>query len=104
MNTTGTTVAIAAYNNATDRDNLFNQTDAVFPFANGSVRHKVITGLEVGRQTTDNLLLTAYFASLNPTATSVNVPLLNPHITQPLTFRRNANDANNHGVAKTVAL
>jgi len=104
VNTAGTTVALSAYNNATDRDNLFNQTDVVLPFAAGTVRHQVLTGLELARQTTDNLRLTGYFTSLSPTTTTVNAPLATPRISLPLSFRPNATDADNHGVAKTFAV
>ena len=100
----GTTVALSAYNNATDRDNLFNQTDLILPFATGSVRHQLLAGLELARQATANLRLTGYFTSLSPTTTSVNVPLSAPRTTLPLTFRPGANDADNHGLAHTVAL
>ena len=104
VNAAGTTVAISAYNNATDRDNLFNQTDLVFPFETGAVKHQVLTGLELARQETDNLRLTGYFTTVNPTTTSISVPLGTPRTTLPLTFQPNATDANNHGVAKTVAV
>lgn len=104
VNAAGTSVAIQAYRNATDRDNLFNQTDVVFPFATGSVQHEVLTGLELSRQETDNLRKTGYFTTISPTTTSVQVPLSNPRTTLPLTFQPNATDADNHGVAQTVAL
>ncbi len=104
VNAAGTTVAISAYNNATDRDNLFNQTDVVFPFATGSMQHQALAGLELARQETENLRLTGYFTTLSPTTTSVSVPLGNPRTTLPLTFLPNATDANNHGVARTVAV
>src|SRR5690606_34479941 len=35
-------VALAAYNNATTRRNLFNQTDLVWKLATGGVRHTVL--------------------------------------------------------------
>jgi catecholate siderophore receptor len=104
VNTNGTTVALSAYNQATDRDNLFNQTDLVVPFATGSVRHQVLAGLELARQATDNLRLTGYFTTVSPTTTSLNVPLSAPRTTLPLTFRPGATDAHNHGVAQTLAL
>ncbi len=104
VNAAGTTVALSAYNNATDRDNLFNQTDLVVPFTTGTVRHQILTGLELARQTTDNLRLTGYFTSISPTTTSINVPLAAPRTTLPLAFRPNATDADNHGVAHTVAV
>ena len=104
VNAAATTVALSAYNQATDRDNLFNQTDLVLPFSTGSVKHQVLTGLELGRQETDNLRLTGYFTTVSPTTTSINVPLATPRTTLPLTFQPNATDANNHGVAQTVAV
>jgi catecholate siderophore receptor len=104
LNAAGTSVAISAYNNATDRDNLFNQTDLVFRFDTGPVHHQVLAGLELGRQATDNLRLTGFFRTVSPTTTSVLVPLANPRTTLPLTFAPGATDADNHGVAKTVAV
>ena len=104
VNTAGTDVAISAYRNATDRENLFNQTDIVTLCETGSVKHQFLTGLELARQETDNLRKTGYFTTISPTTTSVLVPLSNPRTTLPLTFMPNATDANNHGVAKTVAV
>jgi catecholate siderophore receptor len=37
VNPAGTLVAISAYNQATDRENLFNQTDYVVPFTTGPI-------------------------------------------------------------------
>jgi catecholate siderophore receptor len=104
VNVAGTSVAISAYRNSTDRNNLFNQTDVVFPFVTGSVQHEVLTGLELGRQETDNLRKTGYFTTISPTTTTMQVPLSNPRVMLPLTFQPNATDADNDGVAKTVAL
>ncbi len=103
VNAAGTSVAISAYNNLTNRDNLFNQTDLVFAFDTGPVHHQLLTGLELARQETDNLRLTGYFTTVSPTTTSVLVPVANPRTTLPVTFLPGATDANNHGVAKTVA-
>ena len=104
VNATGTTVSLSAYNNATVRDNLFNQTDVVLPFATSFAKHQLLTGLELARQETDNLRLTGYFKSIGPTATSISVPLETPRTTLPVTFQPGATDANNHGVAETVAV
>jgi catecholate siderophore receptor len=104
VNAAGTSVAISAYNNRTNRDNVFNQTDVVFNFDTGSVHHQVLTGLELARQETDNLRLTGFFTTVAPTTTSVLVPLANPRTTLPVTFMPGATDANNHGVAKTIAV
>jgi catecholate siderophore receptor len=102
VNAAGTMVSIAAYSNATQRKNLFNQTDLSFAVDTGSVRHKFVTGLEFGNQETDNLRNTGYFLGAGPTATSISVPTSNPVVGEPVTFRQSATDANNHGEA-TVA-
>jgi catecholate siderophore receptor len=86
-------VSITAYNNATKRRNLFNQTDVTFQASTGNVRHTVLAGAEVGRQLTDNFRRSGFF---NNTATSVLVSLSDPTVTAPVTFRQNATDANNH--------
>lgn len=103
VNSTGTSVAISAYRNATDRDNLINQTDAVLSLDTGAIHHQVLVGMELARQVTDNVRQTGYFTTISPTTTSVLVPIANPTTSLPLTFQPSATDANNHGVAKTVA-
>ncbi|HET9788157.1 MAG TPA: TonB-dependent siderophore receptor, partial [Pyrinomonadaceae bacterium] len=85
-------VAITAYNNATQRRNVFNQTDISFLAATGKIRHTLLAGVEVGRQSTSNFRNTGFF---NNTATTVLVPFENPTISLPITFRQNATDANN---------
>jgi len=86
-------LSISAYNNATKRRNIFNQTDVTFNASTGSVRHNFLTGAELGRQLTDNFRRTGFF---NNSATSILAPLSNPIIDTPVTFRQNATDANNH--------
>jgi catecholate siderophore receptor len=103
VNAAGTSVAISAYNNATDRANFFNQTDVVFAFSTGDIQHSILVGAELGRQVTDNLRHTGYFTSVSPTATSFTTPLTNPVVSTPITFRQSATDADNHGVLQTAA-
>ncbi len=86
-------VAISAYNNATERRNLFNQTDVTFAAATGRIRHNFLIGAELGRQLTDNFRNTGFF---NNTATSITASLSNPVIGTPITFRQSATDADNH--------
>ncbi|PTR08936.1 catecholate siderophore receptor [Nitrosospira sp. Nsp5] len=95
------TVAIAAYNNATQRDNIFNQTDFLYTLNTWGIKHEFMTGVEYGRQVTTNLRNTGFF---NNTATSVNVPFFNPLALTPITYRPNATDANNHGVVEVVGV
>jgi len=95
-----TTVALSAYNNATDRLNFFNQTDLTFGVTTGRIRHTLLAGAEIGRQLTDNLRNTGFF---NNTVTSVNAPYTNPTISTPVTFRQSATDADNHLRTNIVA-
>ncbi|HLP03072.1 MAG TPA: TonB-dependent siderophore receptor [Opitutaceae bacterium] len=104
VNAAGTNVALQAYNNATQRDNLFNQTDVVWDLAAAGLKHQILTGLELGRQVTDNRRNTGYFVTISPTTTSIFVPISSPRTTLPVSFRQSATDADNHGVATTVAL
>lgn len=98
------TVELSAYNNATQRDNFFNQTDLLFTVTTGPIRHQIVTGLEVGRQTTDNIRLTGYFTDVTPDTTKVAVPVDYPSYPGTIEFRPSATDANNHGVADIRSL
>lgn len=103
VNASGSQVAIQAYNNVTQRENFFNQTDLTFSLKTGPFKHVFLTGAEFGRQATDNLRYTGYFTDVGLNATSVNVPLANPRYLGSTTFRPSATDANNHGVATIAA-
>jgi catecholate siderophore receptor len=93
-------VALTAYNNATDRTNLFNQTDATMTAVTGSWRHTLLAGAEFGHQSTDNFRNTGFFDNAT---TSILVPYSTPTIFTPVTFRQNATDANNHLIAQVAA-
>lgn len=97
VNAAGTMVALSAYNNATQRDNFFNQTDLMTTLDAGGMRHKLLAGLELGQQQTDNFRNTGYFLSVGPNATSISVPVSNPVSSAAVSFRQSATDANNHG-------
>jgi catecholate siderophore receptor len=96
----GDRVALTAYNNATQRQNLFNQTDLVYSLATGAVKHSLLAGLELGAQDTDNFRNTGYFKGL---LTSVLVPFSDPTIDTPAAFRQSATDADNHVKARVAA-
>jgi catecholate siderophore receptor len=85
--------SLSAYNNATRRQNAINQTDVTYRLAIGRVRHTLLAGVEASRQLTDNFRNTGYF---NNTATSILIPLADPLLQTPATFRQSATDANNH--------
>ncbi len=88
-----TQVALSAYNNATKRQNIFNQTDVTLALSTGQIKHTLLGGTEVGRQLTDNFRNTGFF---NNSATSILASYANPTISTPVTFRQSATDANNH--------
>jgi catecholate siderophore receptor len=94
-------VALSAYNNATNRTNVFNQTDATYARQTGRVTHTLVAGAELGRQLTDNFRNTGYF---NATATSVLVPSGNPTTSTPVNFRQSPTDADNHLTTNVAAV
>jgi catecholate siderophore receptor len=96
----GTQVALSAYNNATTRTNVFNQTDLTSVVRTGSLRHTLLAGTEFGHQSTNNFRNTGYFGNR---AASVLVPFTQPTLTVPLTFRQSATDADNHVLAGVAA-
>jgi catecholate siderophore receptor len=97
----GTQVALSAYNNATTRTNVFNQTDVTSVVRTGSFRHTLLAGGEFGHQSTSNLRNTGYFGNQT---TSVLVPFTQPTVTMPVTFRQSATDADNHVLALVGAV
>lgn len=99
-NAAGTTVNISAYNNATQRTSLFNQTDLTFNLNAGGVQHKMLVGAEFGSQDTDNFRMTGSFGG----AASVAVPISNPFASQAVTYAQSGTDANNNSKAKVAAL
>lgn len=99
----GVNVDIQAYNNLTDRNTVFNQTDLTFGFDTGSIRHNMLAGIELGRQVTDNFRNTGYFTDVTPTTTAVTVPVSNPRYTGTVDFHQSATDADNHGTATQYA-
>lgn len=101
VNAAGTTVSISAYNQATQRENLFNQTDLIFSLDTGGIKHKLLAGVELGRQETDNFRSEGFFPG---NATSTTVPVSNPRTSLPLIFRQNATSADNSGTAKVAGL
>jgi catecholate siderophore receptor len=93
-------VPISAYNNATQRRNLFNQTDVILKARTGPLAHTLLVGAELGRQVTDNLRTTGFFNN----ATSVTAGFANPTVRGvPITFRSGPTDASNHVTAEVAA-
>ncbi|WP_277949221.1 TonB-dependent receptor [Sphingobium sp. LB126] len=99
-------VAIQGYDNATQRKNLFNQTDVNATFSTGAIEHTLLIGAEFGRQETDNFRNEGFF----PTATNAQgvspifATIVAPRVRRPdVLWRQTASSANNHSVAKVAA-
>lgn len=97
----GNEVSISAYNQATQRRNLLNETEISYRLVTGAISQTLLGGVAVGRQITDNFRSTGYF---NDIATSVTTPVSDPTIAVPVSFRQSATDASNHSSATSVSL
>lgn len=72
-------VQLAAYRDDTDRENLINQTDLIYNLKTGSLEHKLLLGMELGKQETDNQRRQPALASDSLGAAGL-VPASNPFI------------------------
>ena len=97
----GANVSLSAYNHATGRRNIFNQTDLIFAARTGRVSHELLAGAEIGAQSTDNFRNTGYFGG---TATSALVPLANPVYNGEVAFRQASSDADNKTSVRSGSL
>lgn len=71
---------VSGYRDDTQRENLFNQTDVLYTLQAGSIEHRLLGGVEFGRQDTDNFRLNPTFGA--PTSVSAS----NPTYRGPLAF------------------
>jgi catecholate siderophore receptor len=101
VNEAGTDVSISAYNNATRRRNLLNESEITYPLITGGISQTLLAGVAIGRQITDNYRNTGYF---NDSATSITAPVSSPTVAVPVTFRQSATDADNHSTATSISL
>jgi catecholate siderophore receptor len=97
----GAAVTLSAYNHSTPRTNLFNQTTLTYDVATGAVRHTLLAGAELGRESSDNVRNTGYF---NDSTTSMVTPLADPTIDTPVSFRQSATDADAQTIVTTRSL
>lgn len=96
-------VSLGAYNNATTRENVFNQTNLLYSFNTGSISHTLMAGIEVGRQDTHNRRQTGFFNN-DLSNSSLRVPLNNPITHVPVTFLTGNQDAYNRSVINVTSL
>lgn len=88
VNPANYTFSLRAFNNATTRQNLFNQTDWTYKTNTGPVLHTIVFGTEFGKQITDS-----FRSSGNP-GTITGVSAFNPTIFTPVSFFHAPTDTN----------
>jgi catecholate siderophore receptor len=86
-------LSLNAYQNTTNRENAFNQTDFIYKTATGPVLHTVAFGTEFGRQTGISLRNSGIFPDNGNKAFDVVNPF-DPTYFGPLVFTHLASDAN----------
>lgn len=113
-----TTVDLAAYSLSSKRTNIFNQTDMLYTLKTGSIEHRLLAGIELGHQKTNNVRKTGYFNGDTDTAacdhpddpeedhvpSSVNVPISNPRSSDPVDFRLDKCGVSNRSAAKVAGV
>jgi catecholate siderophore receptor len=92
VNTTQTTMNLAAYENATNRNNLFNQTDFTYKGYTGTLRHTLMFGTEFGLQAGLSARNTGFFPA-NGGANTIGVNPFFPTYFGPVNFTHIATDA-----------
>jgi catecholate siderophore receptor len=85
---------LAAYNNANQRTNVFNQSDLTWKLNGDGIQHALLAGLEVGHQDSTNKRNTGFFGPLASDALIV-VPASAPFATA-LRLQPNGSDADNN--------
>ncbi|HET7605374.1 MAG TPA: TonB-dependent siderophore receptor [Sphingomicrobium sp.] len=91
-------VTLGAYNNATDRTNLFSQTDLVWDNRLGGVDQTLLVGFELGRERSRNKRNTGSFPNGDTT------PITDPTVDANVIFAPDADDSNNRVKATVAAL
>jgi catecholate siderophore receptor len=81
-------LTLEAYLDFTDRENLINQTDLTYTAKWGSVEHKLLAGLELTTQDTDNSRLAGFFNNAT-TTTTINTNNTTGIGATPVVFRAN---------------
>jgi len=88
VNAAGTQVALSAYKDTNQRENLFSQTDLIVEGDLGGLSHTLLLGFEIGRQDTLSRRFNGFFASAaNPAGVgSISVPLSAPTVNANVVF------------------
>jgi catecholate siderophore receptor len=112
----GSEAIISAYNNSTKRENIFNRSELMYALNTGPLEHRLLAGIEVGKQITNNLRKAGYFGTDtcqtdhlddpedDALPSSINVPISNPITTAPVDFRLDECGLTNRVVANITGL
>ena len=95
-------VLLGAYNNTTDRENVFNQTNLLYSLDTGPISHTLLAGIEIGRQVTNNRRRTGFFGDGGDT--NIRVSVSNPITDIPVNFATRDQDAFNRSVVDVTSL
>lgn len=81
-------VGIGAYLDDTERQNFINQTDVTYNLKTGGLEHRLLAGMELGRQDTDNFrAVPGYNSGTNRTSESLgSISASNPKFSGPVSF------------------
>lgn len=96
-------VSLGAYNNATTRENVFNQTNLLYSLNTGPISHTLMAGIEVGRQETHNQRKNGFFNN-DVSQVNLRVPISNPVTNTPVDFLTRDTDAHNRSVVNVTSL
>ncbi len=104
VSSSGLQVALSAYNHAIDRRNLISQTELAYTQRASTWTHTVLSGVEAGRQFTNQFRNTGYFADGSANGvTSYLVSVAQPTVQTAVSFRQSTTDADNESRATTAA-
>ena len=85
---------VGAYRNETDRENLINQTDVTYDLKLGSIEHKLLAGMELGKQDTHDLRRVQNGSETLTTTQNVANPVFNGTVNFNTLSRNRKSDAN----------
>jgi len=96
-------LSLGAYNNATSRENVFNQTNLLYSLNTGPILHTLMAGIEVGRQETHNRRRNGFFNN-DQAQVNLRVPLSNSITNAPIDYLTRDTDAHNRSVVNVTSL
>jgi catecholate siderophore receptor len=100
----GATAMLLAYKRSARRSNLLYQGELETIAMTGAVQHRFSAGLELSRLRTDNARATGYFDTLSKDAQYAYVPVTQPAIHLPVSFRATATDMANTSRSESASL